>query len=108
MDSMLKSSRGHCANCRDEDAVSGSNLERDEDGRWRGTCEICACPCQVTYQRGDRFKITLNLEREKRKGTTTEDKLEDSVLFFSQRYQLDSGGCNARIGYVGCFQGEAG
>ena len=82
MDSMLKSSGGHCVNCRDAVAVGGSNLEQDEDGRWRSTCEVCACPCQVTYQRGDRFKIALNLEKEKRRGTTVEDAPENTVSFF--------------------------
>ena len=82
MNSMLKSSGGNCVNCRDAVAVGGSNLEQDEEGRWRSTCEVCACTCQVTYQRGDRFKIALKLEKEKSRGTMPEDEPEDSVSFF--------------------------
>ena len=82
MDSMLKSSGGNCVNCWDDVKVGGSNLKQDEDGSWRSMCEVCACDCQVTYQRGDRFKIALNLEKEKRKAGLLEAPLEDSVLFF--------------------------
>ena len=62
--------------------TDGLNLEQDEGGYWRSTCKICASSFQVTYQQGDCFKIALNMEREKRKGATTEDLLEDSVSYF--------------------------
>lgn len=45
MNSMLKSSGGHCVNCRNTVAVGKSNLERDEDECWRNMREVCACPC---------------------------------------------------------------
>ena len=82
MNSMLRSSGGNCINCRDAIKVGGSNLEQSEDGSWKSMCEVCACDCQVTYQRGDRFKIALNLEKEKRKAGLAEAPPEDSVSFF--------------------------
>jgi len=82
MNSMLKSSGGNCMNCQDAVAVGGSNLEQDKNGGWSSTCEVCACDCQVTYQRGDRFKIALNKEKAKQKGSIAETPPEDSVSFF--------------------------
>ena len=88
MDSMLKSSGGNCVNFRDAVSVGGSNLEQGEDGRWESTCEICTCDCQVTYQKGGRFKIALNIEKEKRKAASTDTPPEDGVSFFQSVISL--------------------
>ena len=53
MNSMLKSSGGNCMKYRDVVAVGGSNLEQDENGGWSSTCKVCACDCQVAYQRSN-------------------------------------------------------
>ena len=81
MNSLLKLSGRNCVNCGEVAAAAGLNLEQDKGGYWRSTCKICACLFQVTYQRGNCFKIALKLKREKRKGTTTEDFPEDSVSY---------------------------
>ena len=83
MNSLMKNSGGNCTNCREAVKMGESNLKTTEDGVLENTCEVCKCDCQVTFQRGDRFKIALMLEKEKLTDASSDEPPKDSVSFFN-------------------------
>ena len=82
MNSLLNMDDGHFLNCRKAVKMGGLNLLQGKDESLASSCVVCKCSCQVTYQKSNRFKIALVLERHK-KTIKTDKPLKDSVSFFS-------------------------